>query len=90
MSASWRAYVREPHILRAIAELIIPSLYVWGEKDIRPHWPVEQLASLLPRGRFVVIRDAPHVIWHTHSDELKRELRKFLQTISEAIAVSRP
>ena len=90
MSASWREYVREPHILRAIAELIIPSLYIWGEKDIRPHWPVEQLASLLPRGRFVVIKDAPHLIWHTHSDELKRELREFLQTISEVIAISRP
>ena len=51
---------------------------------------MKQLASHLPGGRFVVIKDAPHVIWHTHSDELKRELREFLQTISEVIAISRP
>ena len=84
MNVSFREYVRQPHILRALADLDIPALYVWGERDIRPHWPVEQLANLLPRGRFVMVKDAPHVIWHTHGAELRQELRAFLQEIPDA------
>lgn len=82
LNASFREYVRQPHILRAISALQIPALFVWGEADIRPQWPVEQLAHLLPRARFVLIKNAPHVIWHTHAQELRRELRSFLATFS--------
>ena len=79
---SWKQYVRNPRLLRQIADLAIPALFVYGGNDIRPSWPVEQLANLLPNGQFVVVRDAPHAIWVDHGAELKRILRGFVAQIA--------
>ena len=82
MNTSWREYVRGPGLLRAISQLEIPALYVYGSKDNRPSWPVAQLAGLLPKGQFVLIEGAPHLIWTSHDVELGRELNLFLSSIS--------
>lgn len=58
LNASWHAYTQSPSLLRRIAELEVPALYVYGGEDIRPSWPTEQLAQLLPRGRFECIEGA--------------------------------
>jgi len=81
-SATWRAYIRRPALLREISRLTTPSLCVYGENDIRPAWPTEQLANLLPRGEFVLIPGAGHVIWATHPEELRHTLRQFVTTLS--------
>ena len=78
---SWRQYVREPTLLRRIADLNVPALFAYGEKDIRPSWPVEQLARLLPKGRFELIKNAPHAIWVDHAEELKPILREFVEQV---------
>jgi proline iminopeptidase len=78
---SWRQYVRNPNLLRRIAGLDIPALFVYGEKDIRPSWPVEQLAQLLPQGHFEIVKGAPHAIWVDHAAELKIILRNFVTQI---------
>jgi len=36
--------------------------------DVRPSWPLQQLAQLVPRGTFAVIDDVPHDLWSTHPD----------------------
>ncbi len=83
-NASWRAYIKQPELLRQIAELDVSVLAVHGGEDIRPDWPVRQLAHLLPNARFELIGGAQHHMELTQPDELRRLLRTFLGAISEA------
>jgi proline iminopeptidase len=36
--------------------------------DIRPSWPLRQLAALVPGGSFEVVADVPHDFWSTHPE----------------------
>jgi proline iminopeptidase len=81
---SWREYIKRPAMFREIADLDIPAIFINGEKDIRPNWPTRQLASLMPRGRYVEIHDAAHGVWLTHATELKHELRRAVRQIVES------
>ena len=72
------AYCQRPDLLRRIAALDVPTLAVSGSEDIRPAWPVEQIAHLLPDARFELIEGAGHNLWLTHADELRSLLRAFL------------
>lgn len=56
----------------------MPALFVYGDKDIRPSWPVEQLANLLPNAHFELIEGAEHVFWFSYPSELKSILRDFV------------
>ncbi len=81
---SWREYIKRPTLFREVADLHIPAVFINGGMDIRPNWPTEQLASLMPRGRYVEIPDAPHIIWLTHAAELKHELRRAIQQMVQS------
>ncbi|MDQ3691248.1 MAG: alpha/beta hydrolase [Chloroflexota bacterium] len=70
--ASWREYIKQPHLLRRLADLATPYLAVIGSDDVRPSWPVEQVAALLPRGEVVVLEGAGHSPWWTHPTELRQ------------------
>lgn len=39
--------------------------FVAAGDDIRPSWPLQQLAALVPDGEFAVVRDVPHGLWST-------------------------
>ena len=78
---SWREYIKRPTLFREIADLHIPAVFINGGADIRPNWPTEQLASLLPQGRYIEIPYAPHIIWLTHAEELRLELRRAIRQI---------
>jgi proline iminopeptidase len=65
-------------LLKAISRLNVPALFVYGDRDIRPSWPVEQVARLIPAARFELIEGAEHVIWLSHPDELNSLLRDFV------------
>lgn len=80
-NASGRRFNIQPKLWRRIAELEVPTLVVIAERDIRPGWPAEQLAALLPQAERVVIKDAEHFIWLSGSrsvDALRTALRSFL------------
>lgn len=79
VNQSWKQYIQKPDLLRRISELEIPALFVYGDKDIRPSWPIEQLARLMPNARFEMLRGAEHVLWFSHENELRHLLRGFLQ-----------
>jgi proline iminopeptidase len=81
ISASWFEFVRRSRLLREVADLDVPALFIYGENDIRPSWPVEQTANLLTRGRFVLIKDAPHVIWLSHGTAMEGHLKSFVMDI---------
>ena len=81
---SWRAYIKCPTLLQEIATLPIPAVFINGGIDIRPNWPTQQLASLMPNGTYVEVPDAAHHIWLTHVDRLRRELRRAVRHILSA------
>jgi proline iminopeptidase len=54
---------------------------VYGEHDIRPSWPVEQVAQLLPKASFQMIAGADHHMWVTHAGDLKALLRAFVRQV---------
>ena len=82
INRSWKRYIiKSPHLLKDISELMMPALFVYGEEDIRPRWPTEQLAHLMPNSRFELIDGAEHVIWFSHPNELKSILRNFVDDI---------
>ncbi len=78
---SWKRYIQRPTLLRELAEFAPPTLFVYGKQDIRPSWPQEQLASLMPNATLDLLTDAPHAIWLTHPNELRSSLRRFLTTL---------
>jgi proline iminopeptidase len=72
---SWKQYIQRPSLLKELSQLDRPALFLYGTDDIRPSWPVEQVAQLLPNARMELLAGANHYIWLTHADELKLHLR---------------
>lgn len=83
LNQAWKQYIQHPTLLSDIAKQNAPALFVYGDHDIRPSWPVEQVASLMPNAHFELIAGAEHVIWISHADELKRLLCEFVSTCAE-------
>ena len=83
VSASWKAYIQRPGLLRGLAELKLPALFVYGSEDIRPGWAAQQVAALLGAD-FRLLRGADHYLWRTHAQELSEELNAFTATLSDA------
>ena len=82
-NASWRSYIKRPSLLSELAHLSLPCVFINGGSDIRPNWPTQQLAGLIPRGKYIEIPDAAHFIWLTHSPALCLELRKAVDYVIE-------
>ncbi len=80
-NASWKAYCRRPALLRELADLALPGVFINAAEDIRPNWPTQQLAALLPRARYREIAGAAHSIWLTHAAALRTELRAALADV---------
>jgi len=81
-TASWGQFIMRPALLRELAGIEAPAVFINAGADIRPNWPTMQLASLLPHGRYVEIAGAGHNIWLSHADDLRSELRAAVQTIA--------
>ncbi|GAB3399100.1 alpha/beta fold hydrolase [Flindersiella endophytica] len=76
---SAKEFLKAPSLFRSVADLRVPALLVQGEADIRPNWPVAQLAELLPAASYHVVPGADHFLWLTQPEALARLLRDFLQ-----------
>lgn len=79
---SWYDFIKTPNLWKNISQLDVPALFVYGKQDIRPVWPVLQLASLMPNVRLKIM-DGEHFMWLTQAEELERLLRGFIQSIHE-------
>jgi|TARA_Y100000310_G_scaffold330445_1_gene402084 proline iminopeptidase len=80
---SWKKYIQRPELLGDIAKLEVPAVFINAENDIRPSWPTQQLANLIPKGEYHKVAGAAHCIWLTHYDELKNLLRRNIAMIIE-------
>jgi proline iminopeptidase len=82
---SARAYCRDPFLLKRLVDLDVPMLAVAGGRDIRPSWPVEQIANLMPKAGYVLLPEAGHYLWLTHADALGAVIRGFLQSVTPSM-----
>ena len=80
-NASWRRYIHRPGLLKEISEIQVPAIYLCASEDIRPSWPTQQLAQLIPLGEYHEIHGAAHCIWLTHPQELQQLLRTSIEKI---------
>lgn len=80
LNLEFKRYMKHPALLRDLARLPAPALFVYGADDIRPPWPVEQVAQLIPRAQFTLIDGAAHNLWLTHGAELGKRLTAFLRS----------
>lgn len=78
-----RAYIHRPRLWRDVADLTVPVLIIDGDDDIRPSWPNEQIAALLPNSRYHRIGGAGHCPWFTHAGALSELLNGFLDALPE-------
>ena len=82
LNHSWKTYIQNPNLLLSISRLRVPALFVYGDRDIRPSWPIKQVAQLIAHARFELIEGAEHVMWFSHREELRRLLREFVDDFS--------
>lgn len=80
-NASRRQYIQRPTLWRDLSRLATPAIFIYGENDIRPSWPVEQVAHLLPNARFHLIGGADHYLWTSHAEPMKILLREFTDSL---------
>jgi proline iminopeptidase len=71
----------EAALRRACAALDVPALVVHGLGDPRPAAGPEELAEVLPKGRFVGLPDVGHVPWAEQPGLLRSALRSFLSSM---------
>ena len=86
-NASWRRWIKGPDLLRRLADLEVPFLFLYGERDIRPSFAVQQVANLLPVAAYVEVAGADHWPWITHPHEIRHAVTRFLQTIDHVPAL---
>jgi len=74
---SWQRFVQRPSLLKDIARLQVPALFLCASEDVRPNWPAMQIGELMPNAVLKVIDGAAHYLWLTHGDAVRAELRAF-------------
>ncbi len=79
----WKEFIHRPALLREIAQCQTPALFVYGDADVRPSWPSEQVAHLLPNARLEILAGADHFIWRTHSRQLRTLLANFIRSVTQ-------
>ena len=77
LNEDWKAFCRRPELLARLAHLETATMFLYGEKDIRPSWPTEQLGKLLPNAEFTQITGADHNLWQGNPSEVKRRILDF-------------
>jgi proline iminopeptidase len=88
VNRSWKQYIQRPLLFKGLAGLDRPALFVYGEDDIRPSWPVQQVAALLPQAQFRCIAGADHHIWVTHAAELEALLQSFVRDVTRDSSIT--
>ncbi|WP_067498675.1 alpha/beta fold hydrolase [Actinoplanes sp. TFC3] len=68
LGESFTEWVHRPDLWRGLADCRVPMHFIAAGDDIRPSWPLAQLAHLVPRGRFSTVSGVPHNFWFTHPE----------------------
>jgi len=62
---SFKEWIHRPGLWRSLADSAVPMSFIAAGNDIRPSWPLQQLAELVPGGTFQVVPDVVHDWWAT-------------------------
>ena len=68
LKESFLRWIHEPQLFRALADSVVPMQFIAAGNDIRPSWPLQQLAELVPRGSFETVPHVAHNFWATDPD----------------------
>jgi len=68
LSDSFTRWIHEPDLWRRLADCPVPMRLIAAGDDIRPSWPLAQLAALVPHGSFSTVPGVPHNFWSTRPD----------------------
>jgi proline iminopeptidase len=68
LSESFTEWIHRPDLWRGLADCQVPMTFIAAGDDIRPAWPLAQLAALVPRGSFSTVPGVPHDFWFTHPE----------------------
>ncbi|MFF0343154.1 alpha/beta fold hydrolase [Kribbella sp. NPDC004875] len=68
LGESFIEWIRQPDLWRGLADCDVPMHFIAAGEDIRPSWPLAQLAALVPRGKFSTVPGVPHDFWFTHPE----------------------
>lgn len=63
--SDFKNWIHEPMLWRRLADTDVPMVFVAAGADIRPSWPLAQLAALVPRANLMVVEGAVHDFWAT-------------------------
>ncbi|MBF6302499.1 alpha/beta hydrolase [Nocardia amamiensis] len=65
LNESFVQWIHEPDLLRRLADTTVPMTFIAAQHDIRPSWPLRQLATLVPHGEFDELPGVAHNFWST-------------------------
>jgi proline iminopeptidase len=71
VNRSWADFTQSSMLLKNIAAITQPVIFLYGSNDIRSSWPIEQIANLVKDSHFIMIQGADHYPWMTHADTIK-------------------
>jgi proline iminopeptidase len=85
LNESFVQWIHEPDVFRRLADTRVPMTFVAAGDDIRPDWPLRQLAALVPNGEFRELGGVPHNFWSTHPAQWRRVLSELCHAAVEGI-----
>jgi proline iminopeptidase len=68
LSDSFTEWIHQPTLWRDLADCAVPMQFIAAGGDIRPSWPLRQLASLVQHGSYKTVPGVPHDFWATDPD----------------------
>jgi proline iminopeptidase len=68
LSQSFTEWIHQPTLWRGLADCPVPMHFIAAGQDIRPSWPLQQLAALVPHGSFSTVSDVSHDFWSSSPD----------------------
>ncbi len=83
LNTAFKHYLKRPTLFREVAQLAVPARFIYGSDDIRPSWPVEQVAALMPVADFISIDGGDHFCYRSHPDEVRRAIESFLASVGD-------
>ncbi len=79
LGRSFTDWIHSPELWRRLADSPVPMQFIAAGGDIRPSWPLAQLATLVPRGSFSTVPGVPHDFWSTDPEVWSKITEQTLQ-----------
>ena len=76
---SFTEWIHRPDLWRGLADCKVPMHFVAAGDDIRPSWPLRQLAALVPNASFATVPGVPHDFWLTHPEVWSRTVTEICE-----------